>query len=344
MVTRNKEDAMLGIVDLDGSSDAWNNFRQQYPALPAIALSESPHAIENALHVAKPARLDALWSAIVSLVKELPAPDSHAEEACAAEANSAAHASPDGKKTVPVTGATADAMNSRLETAGAGAKTVLRAGSTGTATPFYHPEEYLLGYILSTLKNRADHQRAIHIQCWKDRQLVLYPDKGRVFTDLTDSQLKNLGVITSRGFRHEIKPWSGTPAGLQSRSIEHLLWDLALRTARGRVPAGTDLSRPTYLQYWPNFPRLPHTPHGMRIAALWAGRPRTLDSIATDLGIEPAHVYSFYSAAAAIGLAGQDEPRTGQAAPPEDVKKKRASPRGLLASILRRIGKPESRA
>ena len=335
------EDAMLGIVDLDDGPDAWNIFRRKYPALPAIVLSESPLAIEDATCLAKPARLTALWDAIVGLMTGLPAPESPADGASAAETSASARAASDMGKAA--TGATADAMDSRLETVGASAKTVQRGDPKGTAAQFYHPDDYLLGYILFALRDKADDQRAIHIQCWKDRQLVLHPDQGRAYTDLTDSQLKNLGVMTSKGFNFEVRRLSGTLTGLQSRSIEHLLWDLALRTARGRVPQGTDVSRPLYLQCWPNFPRLPRTPHGMRIASLWVDNPRTLDSIATDLGIEPADVYSFYSAAAAIGLAGHGRQHADQLTAPERVVKKPSSLRGLLASILRRIGKPGGR-
>lgn len=49
---------------------------------------------------------------------------------------------------------------------------------------------------------------------------------------------------------------------------------------------------------------MPLISHGMRIASLWVGEPRTLDDIAMSLDIEKAEVYSFYSAAVATSLAG----------------------------------------
>jgi hypothetical protein len=118
-----------------------------------------------------------------------------------------------------------------------------------------------------------------------------------------------------------------------------LIWDLALRTSRGRVPEGTDLSVAHYLQSWPNFTRLPRTPQGMRIASLWVENPRTLDDIALNLGIEQADVYSFYSAATAIGLSGPAKRQVDKLIAPRNVTNKEISAKSLLSSILRHISK-----
>ena len=340
-----KADAMLGILDLDGGPDVWNAFRRQYPTLPAIILSDSPVTLEDAIHVAKPARLDVLWDAIVSRMTGLPV----RVETVADGAFTAV--TPTSARTARAsgTGSAADAMDSRLETAGAGAKTIRRGGAKSEASLCYNPDDYLLGRLLSALKDSTNTQYAIHVLCGEERRLVLFPGSGKAYTNLTDSQLRNFSVVTLSGKftiavnRIRVDDKNGLSstelAGLHSRSIEHLVWDLALRTARGRVPEGTDLSRPLYLRYWPNFPRLPHTPHGMRIASLWVDNPRTLNGIAASLGIERADVYSFYSAAAAIGLAGRAKRQSDNLIAPREVSKEAAYKRGLLASILRRIGK-----
>jgi hypothetical protein len=251
-----------------------------------------------------------------------------------------------GKATVS---SAASAMDAQFDSTNTSSKVSQGKSVLEEASLYYNPDEYLLGHIVSSLKEHTEKECAIHVQCWSDRRLILLPDQGRVFTDLTDSQLKNLGVATlNKEFVVEINSVCGTGKGqlptsetdgLKSLSINHLIWDLALRTSRGRVPKGTDLSKPHYLQCWPNFPRLPRTPHGMRIASLWVENPRTPDDIAVSLGIERADVYSFYSAATAIGLAGPAKRDVDKLIAPKDVTKKEPTTRGLLASIMRHISK-----
>ncbi|MGD8999783.1 MAG: hypothetical protein PVF75_05175 [Granulosicoccaceae bacterium] len=347
------DDAQLGIVDLDHETDAWEKFQSEYAGLPSIVMSESPTAIEGAIHVAKPAKLDFLWDSIFSLVTGLPPVG-----ASSVTADSAGIPSPDVNEVAETalekpasgttqTSSTAAALGAKFNAASASSKVIRSRTAHDEAALFYNPENYLLGHILSALKDKVDTQCVINVRCWIDRRLILLPDEGRVYTNLTDSQLKNLGVATlNEGFAVEIDSVRGAGKGelsasetddLRSMSIDYLIWDLALRTARGRVPSGTDLSMLFHLQHWPNFPRLPHTPHGMRIASLWVGNPCTLDDIAVNLGIEPADVYSFYSAAAAIGLAGSATRQADGLIAPMNVAKEKPTRRGLLASILRHI-------
>ncbi len=340
------DDAILGMVDLDSGPNTWDEFRQQYPTLPAVIMSESPVSVGEAIYVAKPARLNVLWDAIFSLVTGLPLTDDIASKADSAAPPVSTPATPEsGESTLSVA---ASAMGSRIKTAVSSSTAVQRNNSEDEATGFYNSNDYLLGNILSILNEHAGRQCAIHMHCWKDRQLILFPYQGRVHTDLTASQLKNLGVAAFKGCDLNIKNTSSADtgelssserAGFYSISIDHLMWDLALRTARGRVPEGTDLSAQYYLQRWPNFPRLPHTAHSMRIASLWVGNPRTLDDIAANLDIERADVYSFYSAAAVVGLTGSVNRKVDTLVAPREAIKKEPSRRGFFASILRHMSK-----
>ncbi|VAW77548.1 hypothetical protein MNBD_GAMMA13-1991 [hydrothermal vent metagenome] len=319
-------DAVLGIVDLDGEPNIWNKFQRQYPGLPAIVMSESPASIEGAVHVTKPTKLDILWDAIFSLAIGFPSGAKAADK--------------------PTASTAAAAMDTQFDTADSRSKSVARSAQGKTAH-VYNPDDYLLGRILSTLKDSVGKQCAIYVQCGEDQQLILLPDQGLAHTNLTDSQLRNFGVVTLKGkFTIDVnsvrgagkKPLStDATAGLRSLAIDHLVWHLALHTARGRVPEGTDVSKRLYLQCWPNFPRLPRTPHGMRIASLWVDNPRSLNDVAAKLGIERTDVYSFYSAAAAIGLAGCARRRVDGLIAPRDITEKDTHKRGLLASILRHL-------
>ncbi len=338
-------DAHLGIVDLDGEPNAWEKYQRQYPGLPAIIMSETPTEFEGAIYVAKPAKLDLLWESIFDLVTGLPAAKTDLARDQTSVDDSPTASEPDSTQS-GVTAA-ARALDAQFKTTSLDLKSVQQADMREQSELYYHPDNYLLGRILSSIKKNTGQQCIIHVQCWRNRRLILLPDQDRVYSDLTDSQLKNLGVATlSDEFTIEINPVCHTGKeelptsetdGLNSMSINYLIWDLTLRTARGRVPEGTDLSIPYYLQSWPNFPRLPHTPYGMRIASLWAGNPRTLDSIAQSLDIDRGYVYSFYSAAVATGLTGPAVRRVDTLIAPKGTDE--PPTRGLLASILRHISK-----
>jgi len=338
------EDVHLGIVDLDGDADAWEKYQRQHPDLPAIVMSETPVKLDGAIYVAKPAKLDLLWESIFDLVTGLPPSPDTARKFDSTETPAVSVSVLEAPTGI---NAAARALDTRLKTANTGLKTIQQARRQEKSELYYNPDNYLLGRICSSLKESIGQQCIIYVQCWRNRRLILVPDQDRVYTDLTDNQFKNLGVAKlSEEFMVEINRTCNTgkkelPAsetdGLRSTSVSYLIWDLALRTARGRVPEGADLSMPFYLRSWPNFPRLPHTPHGMRIAALWAENPRTLDNIIQSLDIDQADVYSFYSAAVATGLIGFATRRADSLIAPKEITKEKPTKRGLLASILRRI-------
>ncbi len=86
-------------------------------------------------------------------------------------------------------------------------------------------------------------------------------------------------------------------------SLEALHWKLAIWTARGRVPEGTDLDQAVRLIHWPNFTRLMVLPAFMRIAAFWSKAPQSLFATASSLSLGQRYVFSFYSACCALNLA-----------------------------------------
>lgn len=346
-------DAQLVVIDLDFEPNAWEKYQRDYPGLPAIVMSTTLTEIEGATYVAKPAKLNLLWDSIFNLMVGLPLSNESevTEKTATIEppavlSQSSQPASP-GKAapSKPNANTAASAIDNRLKTTKPALKVVQRNHPQDETSQFYNPNEYLLGHILSALKNNTSKQGVIHVQCWRDRRLILQPSKGLAYTDLTHSQLKNIGTATVNDtfaveISNNISELSASEAsGLESMSMDYLIWDLALRTARGRVPLSTDLSVPLYLRHWPNFPRLPHTPHAMRIAALWVDNPSKLSDIAHQLGIEPTDVYSFYSAAVATNLMGPAKRQADSLLRPRQVTKEKTPKRGLLASIMRRISK-----
>jgi hypothetical protein len=99
---------------------------------------------------------------------------------------------------------------------------------------------------------------------------------------------------------------SAMPAGKNQYQIESdaFLWKLALYTFRGHLPTGISVNQPVYLKYWPNLTRFEPTPDAMRIASLLCRQPVALSFIVRILNIPQKHVFNFYAAANAAGLAG----------------------------------------
>ncbi|VAW71130.1 hypothetical protein MNBD_GAMMA12-1277 [hydrothermal vent metagenome] len=356
-------EAVLAIVDLDGSADAWSLYQRQYSGLPVIIMSETIVEIEGAIFISKPAKLDPLWECIYSLANTMPksttsehnvgnGKDTKGEDNNKIKANQSLLDSDDShlastqnliKNSI---NDAAKAMDVKIS-ANSSCPNIHSAKNSHEGESIYFDlDSYLLGHLISIV-NDDNHQNClIHIHCWLDRLLILNTGEGKAYTNLSDSQLKYLGVVPCKkdftiednsGIANSESSLEKNNSQLRVVSIEYLLWDLTLRTARGRVPQGIDLTRLYYLKCWPNFPRLPNTPHGMRIASVWVNNPCRLDDIAEKLDIPLADVYTFYSATFAIGFSGLAKRKADYLVESPVLAKKESPKRGLFASIIRSL-------
>ena len=91
------------------------------------------------------------------------------------------------------------------------------------------------------------------------------------------------------------------PKGRRMDSDE-LVWQLALFTARGRLPDSLSAEEPMLLKEMPDFERLLETPHARSIAELWQSQKLSARNIVSMLGVSQRFVFSFMVAADAIGL------------------------------------------
>jgi hypothetical protein len=116
-------------------------------------------------------------------------------------------------------------------------------------------------------------------------------------------------------------------------SVTAFIWQLALWSARGRLPEGTDINQPVHLRRWPNFTRIAVTPHALAITALWAKGPRSLIDTAQMLNIPQRYVFAFYSAAHALQLV-EGETAQEQQHPTAHLPLRRSRNRGTLGRLL----------
>ncbi len=85
------------------------------------------------------------------------------------------------------------------------------------------------------------------------------------------------------------------------RNIDELLWQAGYYASNGRLMEGCRWNDAIKLHYWPNFTRLPITPNTLRIAALLAVQPVTIEHAILCLKVKREEVYQFYCASLCAG-------------------------------------------
>ncbi len=215
----------------------------------------------------------------------------------------------------------------------------------------YDPKAYLQGYFQSACKVALNKKQVLQLNgSWKP--LIIFPRTNEIWLDADDKQLQAACRMSLRALGGEdplsdAKGFGMTMSAVSDvseinecdkgnfQSIDSFLWKVSLWTSQGRVPLGIDLERPVYLSHWPNMTRLMLFPHAMRIAALLVSDPRSLLEVATVLNIPQQYVFAFYSAARALGLAGQAKRQVDMIIAPPSIKKPKQ--RGLFGKILDRL-------
>ncbi len=203
----------------------------------------------------------------------------------------------------------------------------------------YEPMNHLQGYIERAYRLAIQHDRNVLLEGpW--RPIIIMPETHEIWVEQSHSHLFALATmpvqpedVTIRILEEE-EPLPEQNGSIQP--LEPFLWKLAVRTAKGRIPAGTDLRAPVSLRHWPNLSRLMPIRHALRISALWTKQPVSLMETAELLDIAPKYIFSFYSAARALGLIEQRErdrekkdSKTPSPQPPEH--------KGFLSKILARL-------
>ena len=134
---------------------------------------------------------------------------------------------------------------------------------------------------------------------------LFYLPADKEFLVTLDADLLLQLTRTRFGFEEisllEREPDAELPKGRRVASDE-LLWQLALFTARGRLPDTLSAEEPRLLNSIPDFERRLETPHARSIAELWQSQRLSAQNIASMLGVPQRFVFSFLVAADAIGL------------------------------------------
>ncbi|QID19290.1 hypothetical protein G3580_17710 [Nitrogeniibacter mangrovi] len=301
LVEPDRAQAILIDVDRGDATRRLHDARLRWPEVPVIELSVN-HP-DQALFVRKPLRPKGMARALMSVRRKLRLSDDPVAESvgvCPGEAvdgaPATAVAAPRGPVPEPGTENHYVGQASDLDP----------AAPANWSRAHYDPAQFLQGHLQRAAAMADATGRRIAMTgvwgCW-----MIPPGNGAIELSMPDQYLRSLCLVTMND--SEVRLDAADAGADLTCSPEQtprdvLLWKVALWTARGRVPLDAPLDAPVYLRHWPDLNELLVTPDAMRIAALWLNHPISLFELATRLDVPQRHVFSFYSACAAIGLAG----------------------------------------
>lgn len=358
------------VVDLDGvgAERLWLDVRRRFSG-PALVLSVREKRLRHSIWVPKPIRADELIDAVERVRAELNTlAVLHRGEALAENITAAGgdESQSDTRRMVAVGRAqvqTPAVQRAAEETGGGAARAaelalqerrvheccgnladeVYRDPRRQTEL-FFEPDDTLYGAMREGMR-AAEAAGTPAVIEGLGHPLILCPDQKRLFSEMREQYLRALCTRSRRQtpMRVHAIPLEATPitnaADPRLQRLDAMLWNIALWTARGRVPSGTSLDAPISLRAWPNLPRLQLIPGAMQIAALWIKQPTGLMATAERLGLPYRYVFSFFTACQALDLVDQAAAASARAAP--TVTSAQAAPqerRSLFKRMLNKLG------
>jgi hypothetical protein len=358
--------AEVALLDMDAlhAKELFEKHKKRFPDRPVIVLSLSEQAIEGTIYVRKPMSVDLLLAALEQVRDQLTTPAAQNQEkqpsfkpGCSVSAGNDNNASPSNvvpignqnKFNAPRVGYSTATHKAALQLDDKKFKSLI--GSAQDIDPYdpeqrakayFDPADYLLGRVCKAFEDARQNNMAIRLEeSWLT--ITVFPKQSRVYTELQDSQLRTVCIMPNkpRDTRQSVlkeklaaQEYAAMDQQQGLQDMDAFLWKLALWTSRGRLPAGTNLSTPVFLRYWPNMSRLLLPPHALRIAALWAHQPHSLLQTTKALKLPQRYVFAFYSAAYALDLAGLCRRSADTLFEPSTTESKN---RGVLARILERL-------
>lgn len=314
------------IMDMDDKNveEEWRSFRQNFPDIPVIIMAKDNIKLDGAIYIAKPAKLNELHA----LLKETSNIDIGTNFST-------------NKNTHKV----ANALQSRIQ------NTNVNTQISGVGGIFYRPDKFLQGKLTQAIDKSHELDKNIFLKCWKDHWILVSPSTNFLLQNIADNQIKTLGLVplgeesdhmafSEHQFSdNEISHMANTPATkVKVTSIENFLWDLTIKTARGRIPEGTSLDELYVLIRWPNLPRLLHTSSASRLSAFWLDRPQSINNVMDKLGIPLEDVLTYFSAANATGILKLAKRKEDALITPEIIKTDKKK-RGIFATLISKISR-----
>ncbi|RDH84334.1 MAG: hypothetical protein DIZ78_12395 [endosymbiont of Escarpia spicata] len=202
----------------------------------------------------------------------------------------------------------------------------------------YDPKRFLIGRVQKAVKLAETSGRPVSISS-SHGSITIVPMTREVLVEIDGQRLQSLASQPVNDDEYLLSVQDSVcdiPGQTHRRPVEAFVWELTLWTSLGRIPVNVSPNNTVVFKHWPNLTRLQIFPQATRIAALWAKQAHTLASTAQALEIPQRYVFSFFSAAHAIGLATTEESINEEIAT-EDNPVKSNGNKTLFQKILRQL-------
>jgi len=308
--------AQAGIFDLDSleGKKFWKECRKPYPQLLAIILSLGDKDIAGTIYVKKPIEVDKLIKALKKLkLLSQESPVSKPVETSSIEVTDRLSLGPrDARLAMEIAAIEEEEI---LHQYCGYAQDINPEKSEEIEKVYYDPNHYLQSFFeRAVVVSQQFEHGGILIEGLYIPIVLLY-QQNKIFCTCqsSDNKLRTMTLLPLSHGHLRMTTLNETELEkyiskhhLLSQPLDNFLWQIALWTARGRVPKGTDLHKPVVLLHWPNFTRLIVTPSALKISALWMENPCSLLETSKILEIPQRYVFTFFSAASTLKLAFVD--------------------------------------
>lgn len=169
----------------------------------------------------------------------------------------------------------------------------------------FNMESSLLPWVILAVKSGRMSKQAQQVSGLPG-MLIYLPEADCFYCDLDADLLMHMARARfglDELFLTKLEPSSGVLEETSRHIVaDHLLWQLALLTSRGRIPESIDLNKPVQLMRKPDFSSFELTPHARTLAELWFNKRLSPRQMLTELAVPQRYVFTFLVAADAVGF------------------------------------------
>jgi len=282
-------------MDCTNAGQVWRTFRRKHPDTRIVVIAREPPLLDDVDYVPVPLSVSALEAALERAV-------------------AAGKPAPRTRQSVTATRHTKTSRTGKRPAAGRSLATrpgVANERPAINQDVYFQPGDYLFGrlrYALSSNPGKAVRLRGSNFLIAADASHC------KIFANFPLSRLASVAASQpgSEAGNEEVtvlehldrKAPLPDAGDVHEHPLDRFMWELAAATANGRVTEGTPLDAPVYLRRWPNFTRVAPPDDAMRIAAVWVQQPRSLLNLYETLKVPIENIFTLYTAAETIGLAG----------------------------------------
>ena len=168
------------------------------------------------------------------------------------------------------------------------------------------------GTLFDKVKELSEYSEDTAIIIDNKPAIVVFPSMSKVLLVISQEELHLLCEETNREWQTRPVPTTMNLHDKANLSIQALIWQLAIWTAKGRLIEPITPDTTLSLKTWPNMTRLAALPESMRLSAFLVRSPVALNTLYKLLPVSLEHVLNYIAATYAIGSLTIEQP-VGQA-------------------------------